>query len=320
MIEYNVITSWEVIMQRPAFTEGEFSWPDVQCEAIRIEDKFRMKSETGYKRVVVKIGSSSLTHEETGKLDLGKMEQLVRQLSDLRNRGMDVCLVSSGAIAVGRSAMGIHERPTDISMKQACAAVGQAKLMMVYQKLFAEYNETAGQVLLTKNTMINPVSRENAKNTFEELFQLGVIPIVNENDTTSTYEMQFGDNDTLSALVSSMVGADLLILLSDIDGLYTDDPHTNPDAKLVQVVENLDEEILGMAKGTTGSNVGTGGMTTKLTAAKIATLSGTDMIIANGADVKILVQIFEDAYTGTLFKSNKNANFNLATYVMETIG
>ena len=256
-------------MQRPAFTEGEFSWPDVQCEAIRIEDKFRMKSETGYKRVIVKIGSSSLTHEETGKLDLGKMEQLVRQLSDLRNRGMDVCLVSSGAIAVGRSAMGIHERPTDISMKQACAAVGQAKLMMVYQKLFAEYNETAGQVLLTKNTMINPVSRENAKNTFEELFQLGVIPIVNENDTTSTYEMQFGDNDTLSALVSSMVGADLLILLSDIDGLYTDDPHTNPDAKLVQVVENLDEEILGMAKGTTGSNVGTGGMTTKLTAAKI---------------------------------------------------
>lgn len=320
MIEYNVITSWEVIMQRPAFAEGEFSWPDVECEAIRIEDKFRMKSETGYKRVVVKIGSSSLTHEETGKLDLGKMEQLVRQLSDLRNRGMDVCLVSSGAIAVGRSAMGIHERPTDISMKQACAAVGQAKLMMVYQKLFAEYNETAGQVLLTKNTMINPVSRENAKNTFEELFQLGVIPIVNENDTTSTYEMQFGDNDTLSALVSSMVGADLLILLSDIDGLYTDDPHTNPDAKLVQVVENLDEEILGMAKGTTGSNVGTGGMTTKLTAAKIATLSGTDMIIANGVDVKILAQIFEDAYTGTLFKSNKNANFNLATYVMETIG
>ena len=320
MIEYNVITSWKVVMQRPTFAEGEFSWPDVQCEAIRIEDKFRMKSETGYKRVVVKIGSSSLTHEETGKLDLGKMEQLVRQLSDLRNRGMDVCLVSSGAIAVGRSAMGIHERPTDISMKQACAAVGQAKLMMVYQKLFAEYNETAGQVLLTKNTMINPVSRENAKNTFEELFQLGVIPIVNENDTTSTYEMQFGDNDTLSALVSSMVGADLLILLSDIDGLYTDDPHTNPDAKLVQVVENLDEEILGMAKGTTGSNVGTGGMTTKLTAAKIATLSGTDMIIANGADVKILAQIFEDAYTGTLFKSNKNANFNLATYVMETIG
>ena len=279
-----------------------------------------MKSETGYKRIVVKIGSSSLTHEETGKLDLGKMEQLVRQLSDLRNRGMDVCLVSSGAIAVGRAAMGIHDRPTEISMKQACAAVGQAKLMMVYQKLFAEYNETAGQVLLTKNTMINPVSRENAKNTFDELFALGVIPIVNENDTTSTYEMQFGDNDTLSALVSSMVGADLLILLSDIDGLYTDDPHTNPDAQLVKEVENLDQDILGMAKGTTGSNVGTGGMTTKLTAAKIATLSGTDMIIANGADVKVISDIFADDYTGTLFHSNKNANFNLAKYIMETIG
>lgn len=279
-----------------------------------------MKSEKGYKRIVVKIGSSSLTHEETGKLDLGKMEQLVRQLSDLRNRGMDVCLVSSGAIAVGRAAMGIHERPTDISMKQACAAVGQAKLMMVYQKLFAEYNETAGQVLLTKNTMINPVSRENAKNTFEELFELGVIPIVNENDTTSTYEMQFGDNDTLSALVSSMMGADLLILLSDIDGLYTDDPHTDPDAQLVREVKNLDQDILGMAKGTTGSNVGTGGMTTKLTAARIATLSGTDMIIANGANVKVISDIFEDDYTGTLFHSNKNASFNLATYIMETIG
>lgn len=279
-----------------------------------------MKSEKGYKRIVVKIGSSSLTHEETGKLDLSKMEQLVRQLSDLRNRGMDVCLVSSGAIAVGRAAMGIHERPTDISMKQACAAVGQAKLMMVYQKLFAEYNETAGQVLLTKNTMINPVSRENAKNTFEELFELGVIPIVNENDTTSTYEMQFGDNDTLSALVSSMMGADLLILLSDIDGLYTDDPHTNPDAQLVREVKNLDQDILGMAKGTTGSNVGTGGMTTKLTAARIATLSGTDMIIANGANVKVISDIFEDDYTGTLFHSNKNTSFNLATYIMETIG
>lgn len=279
-----------------------------------------MKSEKGYKRIVVKIGSSSLTHEETGKLDLSKMEQLVRQLSDLRNRGMDVCLVSSGAIAVGRAAMGIHDRPTDISMKQACAAVGQAKLMMVYQKLFAEYNETAGQVLLTKNTMINPVSRENAKNTFEELFELGVIPIVNENDTTSTYEMQFGDNDTLSALVSSMMGADLLILLSDIDGLYTDDPHTDPDAQLVREVKNLDQDILGMAKGTTGSNVGTGGMTTKLTAARIATLSGTDMIIANGANVKVISDIFEDDYTGTLFHSNKNASFNLATYIMETIG
>lgn len=279
-----------------------------------------MKSETGYKRIVVKIGSSSLTHEETGKLDLGKMEQLVRQLSDLRNRGMDVCLVSSGAIAVGRAAMGIHDRPTEISMKQACAAVGQAKLMMVYQKLFAEYNQTAGQVLMTKNTMVNPVSRENAKNTFDELFHLRVIPVVNENDTVSTYEMQFGDNDTLSALVASIVGADLLILLSDIDGLYTDDPHNNPDAKLLDVVDSIDEQIYEMAKDSTGSNVGTGGMATKLAAAKIATFSGTDMIIANGKDVRILQDIFQDDYVGTLFTANENPNFNVATYVMETIG
>ena len=271
-----------------------------------------MSNKSKYKRVVIKIGSSSLTHPETGKLNFVKI--------DLHNQGIDVCLVSSGAIAVGRAAMGIKERPSDISTKQACAAVGQAKLMMVYQKLFAEYNQTAGQVLMTKNTMVNPVSRENAKNTFDELFHLRVIPVVNENDTVSTYEMQFGDNDTLSALVASIVGADLLILLSDIDGLYTDDPHNNPDAKLLDVVDSIDEQIYEMAKDSTGSNVGTGGMATKLAAAKIATFSGTDMIIANGKDVRILQDIFQDDYVGTLFTANENPNFNVATYVMETIG
>lgn len=279
-----------------------------------------MSNKSKYKRVVIKIGSSSLTHPETGKLNFVKIEHLVRELSDLHNQGIDVCLVSSGAIAVGRAAMGIKERPSDISTKQACAAVGQAKLMMVYQKLFAEYNQTAGQVLMTKNTMVNPVSRENAKNTFDELFHLRVIPVVNENDTVSTYEMQFGDNDTLSALVASIVGADLLILLSDIDGLYTDDPHNNPDAKLFDVVDSIDEQIYEMAKDSTGSNVGTGGMATKLAAAKIATFSGTDMIIANGKDVRILQDIFQDDYVGTLFTANENPNFNVATYVMETIG
>ena len=279
-----------------------------------------MDIKPNYKRIVIKIGSSSLTHAETGRLNLAKMEHLVRQLSDLHNQGMDVCLVSSGAIAVGRAAMGVKERPSETSVKQACAAVGQAKLMMVYQKLFAEYSQTAGQILLTKNTMVNPVSRANAKNTFDELFHLGVIPVVNENDTVSTYEMQFGDNDTLSALVASMVGADLLILLSDIDGLYTDDPHKNPEARLLKVVDAIDENIYGMAKESTGSNVGTGGMATKLAAAKIATLSGTDMIIANGGDVRILQDIFENDYVGTLFTANENANFNLANYIMETIG
>lgn len=272
------------------------------------------------KRVVVKIGSSSLNHEETGNLNFTKLEHLVRELCDLRNRGMDVCLVSSGAIAVGRKSMGLSERPKDISTKQACAAVGQARLMMTYQKLFAEYNQIAGQVLMTKNTMVNPVSRENAKNTFEELFRLGVIPIVNENDTVSTYEMQFGDNDTLSAIVASLVGADILILLSDIDGLFTDDPHKNPDAKLITVVEKMDEKVYEMAKGSTGSDVGTGGMATKLTAAKIATLSGADMVIANGKDVCIIHHIFDDSFTGTIFKANKSESFHIADFIMETIG
>lgn len=271
-------------------------------------------------RVVIKIGSSSLTHEETGRMDLYKMEHLVRALCDLRNRGMDVCLVSSGAIAVGRGAIGLTERPSEIATKQACAAVGQAKLMMTYQRLFSEYNHIPGQILMTKNTMINPVSRENAQNAFEELFRLGVIPIVNENDTVSTYEMQFGDNDTLSAIVASLIHADLLILLSDIDGLYTDDPHKNPDAQLIRDVEQIDESIYGMAKDSTGSNVGTGGMATKLTAAKIATYSGADMIIANGADVNVIHDIFEGDFVGTRFHANSNPNFQLANFILESIG
>ncbi len=272
------------------------------------------------KRVVVKIGSSSLNYGETGNLNLTKLEHLVRELCNLRNRGMDICLVSSGAIAVGRQTLGLAERPKDISTKQACAAIGQARLMMIYQKLFAEYNQVAGQILMTKNTMINPVARQNARNTFEELFRLGAIPIVNENDTVSTYEMQFGDNDTLSAIVASLVGADLLILLSDIDGLFTDDPRKNPAAQLVGVVEKIDSEIYRMARASTGSDVGTGGMATKLTAAKIATLSGVDMIIANGKDVCILHHIFDDDFVGTLFKADKNESFHIQDFILETIG
>lgn len=271
------------------------------------------------KRVVIKIGSSSLTHAQTGNLNYTKMEHLVRELCDMRNLGMDVCLVSSGAIAVGRKTIGLMERPKDISVKQACAAIGQARLMMTYEKMFSEYNQVMAQVLMTKNTMVEPVSRENAKNTFEELFQLGVIPIVNENDTVSTYEMQFGDNDTLSAIVASLVGADLLILLSDIDGLYTDDPHKNPDAKLIDVVEQMEDSLYDMAKGSTGSDVGTGGMATKLNAAKIATSSGADMVIANGEDVSILHQMLDDNFKGTVFTANKNDTFCLADFITKTI-
>lgn len=259
------------------------------------------------KRIVIKIGSSSLTHPETGELNLTKIEKLIRVLSDLRGEGKEVVLVSSGAIAAGRQAFGHHKRPDSLAEKQAFAAVGQARLMMIYQKLFSEYNQLSAQILMTKNTMVNNVNRKNAQNTFNELLSLGVIPIVNENDSISTYELQnlekFGDNDTLSAMVAALVRADLLILLSDIDGLFTDDPNTNPDAKFIDVVENLDDNLLNMGKGTSGSKVGTGGMATKLTAAQIASAAGVDMVIANGADFHIIHKITEGRRYGTLFVS-----------------
>jgi glutamate 5-kinase len=268
------------------------------------------------KRIVIKIGSSTITHPTTGSLNLKKMEQLVRVLTDLRNQGKEVVLVSSGAIAVGRKTLGLTQKPTQTKTKQACAAVGQARLMMVYQKLFAEYNQVPAQILMTKYTMINDISRTNARNTFEELLNYGVIPIVNENDTVSTdeLELEFGDNDTLSAIVASVIDADLLILMSDIDGLYTDDPHKNPDATFIDVVEELTDELCSMGKGSS-SSVGTGGMATKLSAAKIATNSGTDMLIANGEDVYIINEIMEGKSIGTLFKQRKSEDFNLLDYI-----
>ena len=186
------------------------------------------------KRIVVKIGSSSLQHSETGDLDYTKLDVLVRELCDMRNRGKDVVLVTSGAIAVGKKAIHIKdsmENDNPIAVKQACAAIGQARLMMTYQKIFAEYNQVAAQILMTKNTIVDNLNRYNAHNTFAELFKLGVIPIVNENDTVATYEIVIGDNDTLSAIVAALIDADLLILLSDIDGLYTDDPRKNKNAR-----------------------------------------------------------------------------------------
>ncbi|MGN0355188.1 MAG: glutamate 5-kinase [Muricoprocola sp.] len=267
------------------------------------------------KRIIIKIGSSSLTHKNTGALDLTKLEILIREISNIRNMGKDVIIVSSGAIAVGSSAAGFIGKPDNIAEKQACAAIGQAKLMMIYQKLFAEYGQMAAQVLLTKYTITNPVSRDNAYNTFQELLKLGAIPIVNENDTVSTYEIQFGDNDTLSALVSSLIGADLLILLSDIDGLFTDDPHENPDARFIDLVEELDDHFLKMGKDSTGSKVGTGGMSTKLMAAKIATTSGADMVIANGADFHIIHKIIQGEPYGTLFVGKADHTFSLVDYL-----
>jgi len=270
------------------------------------------------KRIVVKIGSSSLTHPATGNLNLIKLEKLVRELSDLRNQGKEVVLVSSGAIAVGRKAAGLASKPKTIALKQACAAIGQGRLMMAYQKLFSEYNQIAAQILLTKGTMLDNLSRKNAQNTFEELLKMGAIPIVNENDTISTYEMEFGDNDTLSAIVAGLIDADLLILLSDIDGLFTDDPNKNKDAKFIEVVDKIDSDLLDMGKGSSGSNVGTGGMATKLTAARIATLAGADMIIANGEDLNVIHRIMEGENCGTIFLSDKSEDFYLVDYLVDT--
>ena len=257
------------------------------------------------KRIVIKIGTSTITHTDTGHLNLVKIEKFVRILTDIHNQDKDLIIVSSGAIGAGRKALGIKERPTELSLKQACAAVGQAQLMMIYQKLFAEYNQTIAQVLVTKGVITNEISRANAENTMQELLDLGVIPIVNENDVVSTDQIQngnFGDNDTLSALVAEMVGADLLILLSDIDGLYTDNPRNNPDAQFISCVEKIDEDLLSCAKGP-DSAFGTGGMTTKLAAAEIANEAGTDMVIANGDDPVNVIRILEGKEVGTLFKA-----------------
>lgn len=268
------------------------------------------------KRIVVKVGSSSLVHSQTGQINLVKLEKLVRVLTDIQNSGKDVILVSSGAIAVGMKDLGLGERPKDKAGKQACAAVGQASLMMLYKKLFAEYGVTAAQVLMTKNTMIQEESRHNAHDTFEALLDMGVIPVVNENDTVATDEIEFGDNDTLSAIVAALVGADLLILLSDIDGLYTDDPRKNPNARFIETVLRIDDSILGMGKGA-GSDVGTGGMSTKISAARIATDSGADMIIVNGSDVNVVAELLMGSNVGTIFMAHKNENFHLIDYLSQ---
>ena len=264
--------------------------------------------------IVVKIGSSSITHPETGKPALARIEKLVRILTDLENAGKEVILVSSGAIAVGRNLIGLTGRPSTKELKQACAAVGQASLMTIYQRLFAEYGTKVAQVLMTKNTMIADNSRRNARNTFSELLKLHVIPIVNENDTVSTDEIEFGDNDTLSAIVAALVGADLLILLSDIDGLYTDDPRKNPDAKFIDTVEYIDENIIAMGKGV-GSDVGSGGMFTKISAARIANDSGADMVIADSENLDVIHEIIAGEKIGTLFLAHKNEHFHLIDYL-----
>ncbi|MEE3468308.1 MAG: glutamate 5-kinase [Eubacterium sp.] len=266
------------------------------------------------KRIVFKVGSSTITHEETGGLDLVKLEKFIRIVSDFRNRGKDVMIVSSGAIAVGRRALELKERPTEQAVKQACAAVGQIRLMTVYQKIFSEYNQKTAQVLMTKVTIADDTSRHNAQNTFRELLKMGVIPIVNENDTVATDEFTLSDNDYLSAIVAAISGADLVVLLSDIDGLYSDDPRVNPDAVRIPKVDVITDEMLEMAKGPQ-TDVGTGGMISKLEAAGIANDAGADMLIINGDDMDNIERAFNGEDIGTLFTAHKTKHFHLKNYL-----
>lgn len=254
------------------------------------------------KRIVVKVGTSTLTYE-TGKMNLERMEHLVRVLSNLMNMGKEVILVSSGAIGVGAGKIGLTEKPTTTRQKQALAAIGQATLMSIYEKFFKEYGYSTGQVLLTKFILEDDLRYISAKNAFETMLQYGTIPIVNENDVISTYEIEFGDNDTLSAYVAELVDADVLIILSDINGFYDGDP-TLPTSKIIPVVHEISDEIKACA-GSAGSRRGTGGMRTKLKAAEIVCNKGIDMIIANGNRPENLYDIFHGDQVGTWFKAQK---------------
>lgn len=256
------------------------------------------------KRAVIKVGTSCLTYD-TGRLNIRHIEELVRIISDLRNRGIEIVLVSSGAIGAGVGRLKLKEKPGDTRKKQALAAIGQASLVSIYDKFFSEYGHLSAQVLLTKFVLEDELRYINAKNAFNTMFEYGVVPIVNENDVISTYEIEFGDNDTLSAYVAQLVGADLLILLSDIDGFFDSNPAENKNAKLISLIEDINEDIISRAGGS-GTRRGTGGMRTKLNAAKIAGSSGIDMIITNGTRLENLYDIFDGKQTGTLFKAKNN--------------
>ncbi len=249
-------------------------------------------------RIVIKVGTSTLAHS-TGRLNIRRIEHLCKVMSDLKNSGHEIILVSSGAIGMGVGKLGLGKRPEDIASKQAAAAVGQCELMYVYDKLFAEYNHTVAQILVTGPDLGNPERRQNFENTLYKLLEFGAIPIINENDTVSTDEIEIGDNDTLSAIIASGLEADLLVILSDIDGLYDKNPKTHPDAKLICTVEKITDEIVALADGK--GSMGTGGMATKIKAAKMVTKAGCDMIIANGKEPELLYDIAAGKLVGTKF-------------------
>lgn len=255
-------------------------------------------------RTVIKIGTSTLTHS-TGNLNIRRVEEICKIMSDIKNAGNEVILVSSGAIGMGVGKLGLSERPSDISTKQAAAAVGQCELMYIYDKIFGEYNHTVGQLLITADDIVNEKRHENFSNTINRLLELGAIPIINENDTVSTDEIIIGDNDTLGAEVAKSVNADLLIVLSDIDGLYTADPHKDKNATLIEEVSSLDSSIYALAGGK-GSKLGTGGMVTKLNAARICMDCNCDMVILNGSNPTNIYLAVEGKKIGTRFTVKKN--------------
>ena len=250
-------------------------------------------------RIVVKIGTSTLAHP-TGHLNIRRVEQLCKTMSDIKNAGHEMILVPSGAIGMGVGKLGLRERPKDIPSKQAAAAVGQCELMYTYDKLFSEYHHTVAQLLITADNLTNETRHTNFTNTLNRLLELGALPIINENDTVATEEIVIGDNDTLAAQVAETIGADLLILLSDIDGLYTADPHDDPDAKLLHKVTRIDDAIRNLA-GVSSTSQGTGGMVTKLRAAEICLNCGCDMVIANGNNPVNLYDIIDGKDVGTRF-------------------
>ena len=254
-------------------------------------------------RIVVKLGTSTLTHP-TGHLNIRRVEELTKVISDIVNAGNEVIMVSSGAIGMGVGKLGLRKRPTDIPTKQAAAAVGQCELMYTYDRLFLQYHHTVAQLLITADDVRNEQRHDNFRNTLNRLLELGALPIINENDTVATEELGIGDNDTLAAMVAESVQADVLVLLSDIDGLYTADPHTDPTAKLIPVIHTVDESIIALAGGSNGKQ-GTGGMVTKLQAAKICMGCGCDMIIANGSNPTNLYDILEGKSVGTTFTGEK---------------
>lgn len=251
-------------------------------------------------RVVIKVGTSTLTHK-TGMLNIRRIEWLVKVLSDLKNSGKEVILVSSGAIGVGVGKLALANRPTDIPTKQACAALGQIELMSAYDKYFSEHNHNVAQVLLTRDVIENESRKTAAINTFKRLLELKAVPIVNENDTVTSEDLEFGDNDTLSAIVSELVEADVLIILSDIDGLYDKDPKQNKDATLISVVNEIDDNVTALAGGK-GSSLGTGGMVTKLSAAAICMNASIPMYIINGENPNNIYDLWDNKNVGTLFK------------------